>query len=185
MDWLYLQGGISIHAPAKGATSGHQEQNPSRVDFNPRSREGSDRHAPNAAVAVAISIHAPAKGATLLMLEGVTPRQDFNPRSREGSDVISHVRKWHNGTISIHAPAKGATCRTDAAAPVLTGFQSTLPRRERPPRAASAKTLLTISIHAPAKGATFDTFYAALHHTHFNPRSREGSDSKNHHDYSQ
>ena len=55
--------------------------------------------------------------------------------------------------ISIHAPAKGATCWPRWYAMPSAAFQSTLPRRERR-----------------------DTMYAALHHTHFNPRSREGSD---------
>ena len=76
-------------------------------------------------------------------------------------------------------------------------FQSTLPRRERPPafsaqkityhnfnprsregsdiRSRWKKLLNNISIHAPAKGATYwsKIIYPALY---FNPRSREGSD---------
>ena len=55
---------ISIHAPAKGATrtAGHSQRE--SIDFNPRSREGSD------------------------CIAGwrVVYAQDFNPRSREGSD---------------------------------------------------------------------------------------------------
>ena len=57
----------------------------------------------------------------------------------------------------------------------LQPFQSTLPRRERQ-TVPVLREVRHISIHAPAKGATCDTMYAALHHTHFNPRSREGSD---------
>ena len=54
---------ISIHAPVKGATafSRHGDTN---IDFNPRSREGSDL-----------------EFRILLCL-----RINFNPRSREGSD---------------------------------------------------------------------------------------------------
>ena len=78
------------------------------VDFNPRSREGSDQKTFTRAVAVqefqstlprrerreerdlvkryVISIHAPAKGATI-MRGGVSVKYvHFNPRSREGSD---------------------------------------------------------------------------------------------------
>ena len=33
---------ISIHAPVKGATQDRQYHQPRGVDFNPRSREGSD-----------------------------------------------------------------------------------------------------------------------------------------------
>ena len=35
-----------------------------------------------------------------------------------------------------------------------------------------------ISIHAPAKGATPDQVFTAAYEGHFNPRSREGSDSR-------
>ena len=58
---------ISIHAPVKGATASVSFLSFDNINFNPRSREGSDvvgaasRH-----VADGISIHAPVKGATLL-----------------------------------------------------------------------------------------------------------------------
>ena len=57
---------ISIHAPARGATNDNAESPISTVNFNPRSREGSDC----AVLAVqlyryTISIHAPARGATV------------------------------------------------------------------------------------------------------------------------
>ena len=55
---------ISIHAPAKGATS-----------LNGVS-----------IVWIEISIHAPAKGATLAYNIVKDKERDFNPRSREGSD---------------------------------------------------------------------------------------------------
>ena len=78
-----------------------------RIDFNPRSREGSDADKFHSAQASAISIHAPAKGATrgwcacklAIEFQSTLPRRerrgafensrsdcDFNPRSREGSD---------------------------------------------------------------------------------------------------
>ena len=56
---------------------------------------------------------------------------NFNPRSREGSD--SSVAK-----IVVSSD----------------GFQSTLPRRERPGAGEITSRKATISIHAPAKGAT-------------------------------
>ena len=77
-----------------------------------------------------ISIHAPAKGAT--------------PCSPAGRRPVY---------ISIHAPAKGATPRLRRACKHPL-FQSTLPRRERPPTG------------NPSAGKS----------TNFNPRSREGSD---------
>ena len=38
--------GISIHAPAKGATIGRVEKEVRKANFNPRSREGSDKSVP-------------------------------------------------------------------------------------------------------------------------------------------
>ena len=55
-------------------------------NFNPRSREGSDRGARNSIRNASISIHAPAKGAT---------------------SQATHLTYFLQ--ISIHAPAKGAT----------------------------------------------------------------------------
>ena len=166
---------ISINAPAKGATipafSGalgavsFQSTLPRRerlairqhflsnFNFNPRSREGSDKDTKMPLEgATFISIHAPAKGATpgaaaaqplaaILIhapAKGATLHAGFHGRSQ---------------IISIHAPAKGATVE-DYYKVVVTVFQSTLPRRERLPQ-----------------GRTQDGNAA-----HFNPRSREGSD---------
>ena len=62
------------------------------LNFNPRSREGSDECRIELGMTVKISIHAPAKGATNQIL---TPNQGL--------------------IISIHAPAKGATQRENAS----------------------------------------------------------------------
>ena len=144
--------GISIHAPAKGATHAVVCPRPGRGHFNPRSREGSDGiphtgclckyrisiHAPAKGATHCgdylvmledISIHAPAKGATLDPSEVEQLTKDFNPRSREGSDAPA-APLTSAAVISIHAPAKGAT---GPPVPLSRrgGFQSTLPRRER------------------------------------------------------
>ena len=99
---------ISIHAPAKGATASgafvttdweFQSTLPRRErpyakttgavqgDFNPRSREGSDKYFILLIHIFVISIHAPAKGAT-----------------KKQVAIYGAIKK-----ISIHAPAKGAT----------------------------------------------------------------------------
>ena len=83
----------------------------------------------------------------------ITLYSDFNPRSREGSDD---------------------KFRTVFLCPKL--FQSTLPRRERPLPEDHFPDDAPISIHAPAKGATTPLFLLPPVLTHFNPRSREGSD---------
>ena len=57
---------ISIHAPAKGATPSVLRRYACSLNFNPRSREGSDlSRIPSFEQQRLISIHAPAKGATL------------------------------------------------------------------------------------------------------------------------
>ena len=57
---------ISIHAPAKGATTAVRRYRYTTGNFNPRSREGSDYVRVRVSGAGPISIHAPAKGATRL-----------------------------------------------------------------------------------------------------------------------
>ena len=79
------------------------------MDFNPRSREGSDFSFNAFPRDCKISIHAPVKGATHLAVVMWSALWYFNPRSREGSDqqVFAQDSTWTN--ISIHAPVKGAT----------------------------------------------------------------------------
>ena len=64
------------------------------MNFNPRSREGSD-----------LSFTGPFRG-----------HANFNPRSREGSDTLAIIFMWLVIDISIHAPARGATMDNDAIA---------------------------------------------------------------------
>ena len=143
---------ISIHAPARGATS-------AKNDF----RCGSG-----------ISIHAPARGATRMnyrnlpdiVFQSTLPRGErptrffltsssynFNPRSREGSDC-SPCDSISIVDISIHAPARGATlvllCRQ------MRDFHFNPRSREGSDvfRGKMYFAKLKISIHAPARGAT-------------------------------
>ena len=56
---------ISIHAPARGATRRTNRKMAQQTNFNPRSREGSDRlYCFSRSNSKQISIHAPARGAT-------------------------------------------------------------------------------------------------------------------------
>ena len=79
---------ISIHAPARGATAGSWNGKWSGEDFNPRSREGSDRYF------VTFSSKSHEFQSTLprgerRMTKCVFASQiNFNPRSREGSDDV-------------------------------------------------------------------------------------------------
>ena len=101
---------ISIHAPASGATFDPVKRFLTARNFNPRSREWSDRQCVTNAEIYTISIHAPASGATGLNFlpsktrefQSTLPRverrlspigiyaiKNFNPRSREWSDIPS------------------------------------------------------------------------------------------------
>ena len=121
------------------------------LDFNPRSREGSDGRKVTDRLTIAISIHAPVKGATKRSARSQKRRkfQSTLPR-KERRDLAQMVEVLVH--ISIHAPMKGAT---DTVSARIRGFsfQSTLPRRERRVDTADI-THFGISIHAPAKGAT-------------------------------
>ena len=190
---------ISIHAPARGGrhiscgqifhikefqSTPPRGERPMSADaalprhhFNPRPREGSDVDRLMPEDSSVISIHAPARGAT-----GASPSRPwlgshFNPRPREGSDETARsfpiLHKsfqstpprgerrdvHHSGgvyrAISIHAPARGATTKTSMTICTSRIFQSTPPRGER---------LLTRHLCYPD--------------CNFNPRPREGSDSK-------
>ena len=167
--------GISIHAPAKGATSfpiqsatikaefqstlprrerrvsGDKRQIAANY-FNPRSREGSDRR----------------------FMWRRNAAAHFNPRSREGSDP---------------------SLRSQSA--MTARFQSTLPRRERPSSFSAGTTILYFNPRS-REGSDFTlqkkflytlTFQSTLPRRerpqelfhlvnlrNFNPRSREGSD---------
>ena len=80
--------GVSIHAPAQGATIVEHGLFLFSLCFNPRTRTGCDLCKSGGSYFLRVSIHAPAQGATIK-----------TPTSRLIFDV------------SIHAPAQGATCR--------------------------------------------------------------------------
>ena len=99
---------ISIHAPAKGATTARSLSAFGTSYFNPRSREGSDSAVADRSIEI-------------VEFQSTLPRRErprvpvlspfpcnFNPRSREGSDALTFSLFPSSG-ISIHAPAKGAT----------------------------------------------------------------------------
>ena len=144
------------------------------MNFNPRSREGSDSINFANCFCDTISIRAPARGATfnspvndpVLQFQSALPRgerhlqrniiiptKNFNPRSREGSD-ISGGKFRDMLLISIRAPARGATGSTLQCFRFVIQFQSALPRGERRSGAIRLNNFFIISIRAPARGAT-------------------------------
>ena len=123
-------------------------------NFNPRSREGNDRHSGmDDRLIVIISIHAPAKGTTMIKMladmflrfQSTLPRRErrrhrrhdqirthnINPLTTEQNKSYKEDYINNKANISIHAPAKGTT-----------GLD------------ASSCGGVHISIHAPAKGTT-------------------------------
>ncbi len=154
----YLQGNprgynISIHAPAEGAT-----RNPDAVFlrltyFNPRSRGGNDES----------------------NLQSSFVLNYFNPRSRGGSDIA--VRFTCTSISGFQSTLPRRERQIDhAERQYIERFQSTLPRRERRQLVAGRAVGGHISIHAPAEGATYETGITYSDLSHFNPRSRGGSD---------
>ena len=118
---------------------------------------GERRHTPRQEESIlSISIHAPAWGATRTLME-----------------------MYQEKCISIHAPAWGAT-KPAAIYPVATLFQSTLPRGERqtvPKEGIAANEFQSTLPRGERQGIL--TKIPLIQHN-FNPRSRVGSDCKDH-----
>ena len=171
---------ISIHAPARGATTIPKIQLLTERHFNPRSREGSDAilnaygcsvlafqsTLPRGERHVTLTMMLPLflfqstlpRGERLNSIPVIASRHNFNPRSREGSDSIIHILKDHF-YISIHAPARGATgCSKEQRYSLKISIHA-------PARGATTiywvfVACVGISIHAPARGATPPYFHS-------------------------
>ena len=149
---------ISIHAPAKGATTGitllmyftvfqsslpQKERQLRRCAWS----DGTD-----------ISIHAPAKGATSPKNESGGTYVYFNPRSREGSDS---VRLWLPAAIYNFNPrsreGSDPIIRTSALCSLIN-FNPRSREGSDPHCNVEVQYFIFISIHAPAKGATQQYF---------------------------
>src|SRR5689334_4714190 len=94
---------VSIHAPARGATTISSRFVFIASGFNPRPRTGGDDTIPpEELAAAAVSIHAPARGATHFKINLEAPYDGFNPRPRTGGDQSSpprpHRRCWFQST---------------------------------------------------------------------------------------
>ena len=165
--------GISIHAPAKGAT---YLTNFDYDLFN-------------------ISIHAPAKGATFNFSRIRRP-DNFNPRTREGCDDPSRISRVYRYDFN---PRTREGCDFDFLANDHNyKFQSTHPRRVRPAGGCSQLTFIIFQSTHPRRvrpsGRRGPGRKPGFQSTHprrvrqctpeienrdknFNPRTREGCDS--------
>ena len=143
--------GISIHAPARGATN---------------RREIGCSHAQ-------ISIHAPARGATSWCRYFPLLRY-FNPRSRERSDHLDDCDYSKAETFQSTLPREERRS-SRFSFKYFSRFQSTLPREERPASFASCSSTRKFQSTLPREERR-RTEHDRIPGRHFNPRSRERSD---------
>jgi len=78
---------VSIHAPAKGATSVREPVSKGRTCFNPRAREGRDNTLRLQAQASKSFNPRAREGRDCCSITGSTSGFCFNPRAREGRDL--------------------------------------------------------------------------------------------------
>ena len=143
---------VSIHAPARGATTTELASAWSSMFQSTPPRGGRRRAGGDQPAASLVSIHAPARGAT--------------PHGRNRMD---------GGRVSIHAPARGATgcClkwRLTLAVSIHAPARGATKIWTNWPRARP------VSIHAPARGATPYCMAVSNSMLGFNPRPRAGGD---------
>ena len=127
---------VSIHAPAREATSDASTSVTAGMRFNPRPRAGSD---------------------LLAWFGTASPNTSFNPRPRAGSDRAGAAAGPGDRLVSIHAPAREATSSgpRQPGSVASNSFQSTPPRGKRLHRRAGGFCHVGhVSIHAPAREAT-------------------------------
>ena len=166
---------VSIHAPARGATSTSTNLRERAWSFNPRARAGRDNGRPRKERNVS----------------------SFNPRARAGRDVKSSQEALNQSGFN---PRARAGRDIDQATGILQGlpFQSTRPRGARPsldrsgsplqkcfnPRAragrdragnGNSQRCSQVSIHAPARGATFTQRHASVVSTRFQSTRPRGA----------
>ena len=146
--------GVSIHAPARGATCPAGRRSPPTTCFNPRTREGCDRET---------------WGAYPCLTR-------FNPRTREGCDVVPGGRTDVVVGVSIHAPARGATRSCRRCITIAACFN---PRTREGCDAPKDGEKISGKSFNPRTREGCDTF--GIGHSGarigFNPRTREGCDS--------
>ena len=168
---------VSIHTPARGATSRSGSGPSSSTCFNPHTRAGCDMQPLGRLLNYAqVSIHTPARGATRRTRRLPALRSRFNPHTRAGCDTpavpvvtgtlsfqSTHPRGVRRSTavyqslahlVSIHTPARGATRDKINIVDWIDMFQSTHPRGVRQAQPRPRRSTGSVSIHTPARGAT-------------------------------
>ncbi len=146
---------VSIHAPAWGATAALASTAGGVWRFNPRARVGRDLQELHGRSA-SICFNPRARVGRDRCRQASCPwPAGFNPRARVGRDRERGFKLLRYACVSIHAPAWGATVRRQARGDHLE-----------------------VSIHAPAWGATIAADLDPLIPLGFNPRARVGRDKR-------
>ncbi len=144
---------VSIHAPARGATSQARARWMRTFCFNPRARTGRDNRTQWRQIALfLVSIHAPARGATH-SIRRITPQALFQSTRPHGARHSGCLEDQLMFIVSIHAPARGATSRQRRGRHLWQRFN---------PRARTGRDV------SPRGGQR--------HSPGFNPRARTGRD---------
>ena len=182
---------ISIHAPRRERRKASRTS-PVGQNFNPRSPEGATLTVRDLRRRAVISIHAPRRERPItwrahhvgLIFQSTLPGGsddgqgtagaallDFNPRSPEGATGVDGAGRTHVA-ISIHAPRRERPSRSMSSRSVCT-FQSTLPGGSDIPTVTRPVSGM-ISIHAPRRERPPASTVRAVS-CNFNPRSPEGA----------
>ena len=121
---------ISIHAPARGATTITLGVTDNNDNFNPRSRKGSDGRLSEIGSCCCYFNPRSRKGSDLIRWMERTVLMNFNPRSRKGSDG---KRRKSIDTSAYFNPRsrKGSDLIVFPRIICIWVFQSTLPQGER------------------------------------------------------
>ena len=147
--------GISIHAPAQGATEKITGFWSAKAwHFNPRSRTGSDFGSIDRAVAY----------------------PNFNPRSRTGSDGENHRLLVGKGLAFQSTLPHRERLWFHRQGGSIPKFQSTLPHRERRNKSSITSGRRRNFNPRSRTGSDKRKNREAREDNHFNPRSRTGSD---------
>ncbi len=193
-----VDGIVSIHAPARGATTTSGRPTGHPAGFNPRARERRDSSTRGSRRRESRFQSTRPRGARRCRPRRRRAVDSFNPRAREGRDAGERDEPGA-GEVSIHAPARGATLFGDGGglaelvsihAPARGATRRRRPRKPSwlrfNPRAREGRDVAApvseqhepVSIHAPARGATFATSTVPTLSFSFNPRAREGRDNR-------
>ena len=146
-----------------------------QLDFNPRSREGSDDDLTCLLVLSENFNPRSREGSDQKQRYKLSRTGYFNPRSREGSD-IPILQTCLCLILFQSALPRGERHLPSEHRHQSKKFQSALPRGERHAGERLETVIRVISIRAPARGATYSPHSSFYSSYNFNPRSREGSD---------